>query len=592
MSLERCKRIVPAVLALTGACLFLATRASSQEDVVDSFGESMEVLVVNLEVVVTDPRGDRVTGLGRDDFRLLVNGRETPIAFFSEVREGRTVTTDSGAPGQAPPSSAQAPAPELAAPAATHHLVFIDDYFGLRRYRNTVLRGIRERLASLPAGDSMAVVAFDGEKIDLLAPWTSSREELSRVLDAAAKRPAHGLLRAHERRRRGESGPMTEEAVQAQELDRVLTAVRSTFRSVPAPEGRKVLLLLAGGWPVRSSEPEPDEAERAVEEVEAAQSFATSAGPPSPVPEDGADVPSPPGAVSRTSSLDDLGQVRELADAANHFGYTVYPVDVQGLRGHSEAVAETAPATDPATGLAVPGASSYTPELFRQGTLRSLASETGGRALLFGERAEALASVVADTGSYYSLGFTPRLDTGGARQRVQLEVDRPGLRIRARKSWRDLSRTADLDLLVESALQFDTGAGTAVAASAGDLLETGGTEDPALDITLGEPRPSDDRLMTVPLRVAVPWEKVTLLPTGSGLVARLEVRIAVRDRRGNLSDITRFPFNVVRQTPPPPERRLRLRADLVLRRERHTLVLILYDAVSHNVMQRRLTVEP
>jgi hypothetical protein len=47
--------------------------------------------VVNLEVVVTDRDGLPVTGLTAGDFRLLVDGGETPIRYFTEVRGGDAV---------------------------------------------------------------------------------------------------------------------------------------------------------------------------------------------------------------------------------------------------------------------------------------------------------------------------------------------------------------------------------------------------------------------------------------------------------------------------------------------------------------------
>ncbi|MFY9825785.1 MAG: hypothetical protein WAM82_30705, partial [Thermoanaerobaculia bacterium] len=41
-----------------------------------SFGESIDVRVVNVEAVVTNRKGGRVPGLTAADFRLLVDGRE------------------------------------------------------------------------------------------------------------------------------------------------------------------------------------------------------------------------------------------------------------------------------------------------------------------------------------------------------------------------------------------------------------------------------------------------------------------------------------------------------------------------------------
>lgn len=64
-----------------------------------AFTEVIEVRVVEVEVVVTDAEGERVHGLERDDFRLLVSGREVPIEYFDERRGGETVAS---APGSSP----------------------------------------------------------------------------------------------------------------------------------------------------------------------------------------------------------------------------------------------------------------------------------------------------------------------------------------------------------------------------------------------------------------------------------------------------------------------------------------------------------
>src|SRR4051794_31892429 len=55
----------------------------------NSFGESIDVRVVNVEAVVTGPKGVRVPGLSAADFRLLVDGQEVPIDYFTEVKGGQ-----------------------------------------------------------------------------------------------------------------------------------------------------------------------------------------------------------------------------------------------------------------------------------------------------------------------------------------------------------------------------------------------------------------------------------------------------------------------------------------------------------------------
>ncbi len=63
-------------------------------------GDAIDVRVVNVEVVVTDWRGHRVTDLKPGDFRLKVDGKAVPVEYFTEVRDGRAAGTagDAGSP--------------------------------------------------------------------------------------------------------------------------------------------------------------------------------------------------------------------------------------------------------------------------------------------------------------------------------------------------------------------------------------------------------------------------------------------------------------------------------------------------------------
>jgi VWFA-related protein len=527
-------RTATTLTLLAGLCLLGVPAASSEEDALGTFGEALDVVVVEVEAVVTDRDGRRVPGLAAEEFRLLVDGREVPIDFFTEVRDGRVATLAGDEP--APDGTDAAPAP--GAPAATNYLVFIDEYFAIGKRRDHVVARIAERVRDLPEQDRMAVVAFDGEELRVLAGWDTSREELQAVLAGALGRPTHGLLRAAEWVRRGQAHPWHDAVVQYAELERVLSAVRSTLRALPRPEGRKVLLALGGAWTAQSSFslwPQEDLVLRAL----------------------------PTGArVEGRVTVQSL--LRPLIDSANLLGYTVYPLDVNGLRSPG--------------GLAQEGDPAFAEELIRHGGHRRLGAETGGRALLFADRDRPLEAVIEDTRSYYILGFTPDLARDDAHHEIRVEVRGSGLEVRARTGYRDLSLAAELDLLAQSMLRF--GGGPAVEAPGG-----------AFAIALGDPQPRPRRMMAVPLRLDLPWREVTVLPRGELLVSRLEVRVAVRDRDGNLSEVAAVPLHLVRDEAPAPAAVLRWETDLTLRRERHDLVVSVYDALSGQVRTRTAVVE-
>ena len=70
-------------------CASLAPAAAQETPPQETFGETVDVRVVNVEVVVTDRQGNRVTGLSPDDFRLRVDGKEVPVEYFTEVAAAR-----------------------------------------------------------------------------------------------------------------------------------------------------------------------------------------------------------------------------------------------------------------------------------------------------------------------------------------------------------------------------------------------------------------------------------------------------------------------------------------------------------------------
>src|SRR5262245_53998853 len=137
-SMRRSRRnatpIAPRLVALAAAVFASATLlaqpaepappAESSVDVPGVFSEIIDVRVVNIEVVVADAEGKRVSGLGRGDFRVRVDGVERPIDFWSEVRDGETLQTEH----RAVEADDEVAALEREAH-STSYLIFIDDSF-------------------------------------------------------------------------------------------------------------------------------------------------------------------------------------------------------------------------------------------------------------------------------------------------------------------------------------------------------------------------------------------------------------------------------------------------------------------------------
>ena len=500
------------------------------------FGEEIDVRVVNLEVVVEDRSGNRVHGLEADDFRIFVDGVEVDVDYFTEILESRAVESRGG---EAPPAIGEGDS------VPTNYLLFVDDDHTHVTFRKPVIRGFARQLASLGLRDQVAVVVQSRRRLQVLSPFTTDRRRTRAVLAELERgRSFGGLLRSPRLidqsrfARNAEGGlppgarfdedltsvaadlpfatmdlPSAASEARAESLARDLefsvTAVSSTMRSLEVPEGRKVLLLLAGDWPVGSFRP------------------------------GGRGVGLRP----------DWDILDGLVDTANVLGYTVYPVDQQ--KG---------------------------PSLWRWQNLRKVAERTGGRAFMAGANLRALGRASEDVANYYWLGFVPEYRRDDRAHEVRVEVRRPGLRVRSRSGYVDLSRRAEADMETQGLLLFP---------------EANRPEDESvLQVDIGTPRPTGPfrRKMIVPVTVQVPVGRFPTFPFEGRFLARLELRFAVVDRNGQQARIPVIPLSLAGSTQPAPDAVVPYDTVLTLRRRPHDLLVSVHDPVSRQTVSVRTQV--
>ncbi len=544
-----------AILSLMAMAL-LATAVGAESP--PTFGEVLDVRLVNLEVVV-EQKGERVQGLSSDDFQLLVDGEEVPIEMFSEIRRGAAVAAPADQPFPATPSV------EPGRNVGTRYLVFIDDYFAVPSYRNRALRQLAAELDAMRPEDSMAIVAFDGQRVDLLTSWTRSHAEIEAAIERARERKAYGLQRLSEDRyytsvaRLGSRDPRGsrfanvgyygsgaylgsgfygyggyQEAIlrsteNSLKTARVVSAASSALRGFANPQGRKVMLLLSGGWP--------------------------SQGHGSPV------------YGSLRDSIPISALFRPLVDTANRLGYTLYPVDLNVNRDHLRGSAEYASV----------GESEFA-ELYQrerewveEDALLHLARSTGGQAFLDGASRSALSRTVQDTESYYWLGFTPRWQEDDSEHRVKVKVRGDRMKVRARNGFSDLSRQTEVTMLVESAQLFD--------------LPLPGHE---LVVKVGQPAKAGYKKVLLPLSLEIPYEWLTFLSGAQGQSAQVELRVAATDEDGLRADIPVIPVVITRRGDEGTW--AVYTTQLKLRQKPHRLLVSLYDPVTGDVLSKRFEV--
>jgi len=422
-------RLIP-FLVLAASLPLAAQEAPAGANV--EVGESIDVRVVNVEAVVTDRHGQRIKGLNAKDFRLLVDGKEVPIDYFTEIRGGTAVEVHG-----------DVPASPVSGTVGRNLLVFVDQNYSMQAQLDLVLRRLEEDLDRLGPGDRIAVVAADHEgRLKVLTDWTSDVARLHTVIAQVRQEPTTGA-QYRSSLERGESdqifadmavtgdswersaalartqrnevgqwwdlraarqprGLSTLEHYAALEYpdvalwadDEFGTTALAAMRAFSTAPGRKIMLLFSGGWPG--------------------------------------------------------GEDPRVVEAANLLGYSLYPVDVSGLQSSAVPLGASYAGLGPADAGADYGFVTSDWERRVQWGFEILARETGGKASLNGLRETALERTLEDTEAYYWLGFSPTWNADGQRHDIRLEARGSGLRVRSRRSYSDLSLKAQQALEEQS----------------------------------------------------------------------------------------------------------------------------------------------
>ncbi len=566
-------RTTAVLAALMIAALPLAAQSSGEA----AFGEAIDVRVVNVEAVVTGKDGERVRGLTKDDFRLLVDGRDVPIGFFNEISEGALIATEGGE------VDVQTSAAEPEA-FGRRVLVFIDDSFGIAPHRNAVLDHIGQSLDKLSPQDQVAIVEFDGRKLDLLTGWTADRTRIADAFTVARSRRANGLLIQAQLRDINKGlaattdvqgftplpvpttvgpsmGKFGQEGFDGTEfensgggvtidiptlLNQVVTASAAAMRAVPVPEGRKVMLLLSGGWPML-------------------------------------DRSSPLGLTDQRSLsqdwLDSFGSIggamfRPLVDTANRLGYTLYPVDMPGLGAGNGADVRDSDF----------GRNRMVSSPWDQATaqaLNFLAEETGGKAAVNSARLEALDRMAEDTRSYYWLGFTPAWRADDRHHRIEVVARRPGLKVRSRNSFTDMSRRTEMAMSTEGLLLFGPKDSPA---------ET--PERQLIKVEMGTPERVGLSTIKVPVTLSIPAEKLTLVPVSGGFAAEASLSVGALDRWGSRSDLPMQTLRLNFDRQPKPGDIVRYRTQVKMNKGRQQIVFTLRDSLTGEMLWAKMDYKP
>ncbi len=494
------------------------------------YGETVDVNVVNIEVMVRTKDGQPVLGLTRDDFVVREDGEPVELTNFYAVEDARRVAAAeeaaqpaAGAPpldalarlGQeeAAPAPPEAPAP-LPAEQRLELAVLIDDGNISPNHRKPILDQIRAHVDSVVRPGDRVMVASLQPEIEIHQTLTEDLTAVDAALDRLGRRTS-GRADLFAQRRQVENaidsfdgslqtGPFPSKDNPDEGADRVLQLIRSygvqadgvmrrTFASLDdmidsmsGLEGRKAILLV-------SENLSPRPAEHLLETWYA--QFTPVVSRP---------LEDPQRIASEWDSTPQMQQVTRHA-AANRVVF--YTVNAAGTLDSSSNV-ETARLGPP--GLRV--------DLSSSEPLMQLAAATGGDAMLSSPNAAALMRRMStDFTDYYSLGYSSPRSQDGKYHHISVEV--PGREARVRHTEGYAAKSVDQRLTERtlSSLLFDVG-------------------DNPLDIKvqLGKEQP-EKKNFVVPVLVRVPISRLVLVPEEKIHRGKMTLYLAVRDTRGRVS---------------------------------------------------------
>ncbi|HXH37009.1 MAG TPA: VWA domain-containing protein [Thermoanaerobaculia bacterium] len=151
--------------------------------------EKIDVSVVNIDVTVTDRHGQPVSGLKREDFEVLEDGKRQTISNFYAVENAQV---QSGSGVETIRETIPAPVPERF---RRKVLVLIDNIWATGHGRNAALDKLESFVNEhFDDGRYDLAIATVGSHVHLLLPMTSDKKVLHEVLSRIRNSGSHGAI--------------------------------------------------------------------------------------------------------------------------------------------------------------------------------------------------------------------------------------------------------------------------------------------------------------------------------------------------------------------------------------------------------------
>ncbi|HEX8252515.1 MAG TPA: VWA domain-containing protein [Thermoanaerobaculia bacterium] len=467
------------------AALCLISLSSFAQPAPLTTGETIEVSLVNVDVVVTDRAGNRVHGLTAADFEIREDGELQPITNFTEYAPVKTSTVG---PPETPraTTNVSTETETTTPPSARRAIVVFVESMTLAPFRaKPIFDSMRAMLRrTVRPGDAVAVVSWLNAAL-VRQDFTDDLASIERALDQIEEENtgAEGNY-AEEMKRRGEFAqafqrelvaagyPLSEadlttssalSVAQAElfEIRQKSFALRAYMEAIAGFEGKKILIM----------------ATRRFGEYAGSEYF-------------GGDVP-----FRHRSDLDTRQYREAVIETANANNITIYPIYPRGLGNSIPANAEDSGRSigiiDRDADLRRFSADNY--KLLNETTaLHEIARRTGG-VLAWGSKdiAQMMPRIADDLDSYYSLAYRATSSGRDDARSIRVTARNRDYVVRARREYVEKSdETRMSDLIVANLVRVSPGGTLPIDVEVGDITREGSRR-------------------VVPLRISIPVNALT-----------------------------------------------------------------------------------
>lgn len=504
--------------ALAALCLSLASSLHAQQA---GLSEKVDIRLIEIDAVVTDRKGNHISGLKAEDFEVLENGRPQAVTNFTEMHEGADVTaaaTGATVEGAAAPQQRQPRTIVIlvdAMRARGRARLFADlgalvektmlegDRGQVLTWQNSI--GLRELTpmtrtrAEVLAALAKAEKTLPAEAEDLLA---GAEADWFREMEAAPSRdgiPFAGEANVSETARQNASRDLAL-------MRRKTAALQRAIAGIAEPTHRNVMIYVSGSFPMNAG----------TKSIAGLQARAS---------------------VSERGDYDTGKMLDAITRTANSQGVILYAFrpDLQAAPSRMRSMMNP---PDMSADFADQPVNPYLTDMaFEQTLLQDdaqalglLTSATGGT-LAIGASAirEAVDRIAGDLGSYYTLAYKAAADGSDRERRIEVRTRTRGHVVRTRKTILDRSdETRTRDLLVAR------------------LFEGGAEGQIAFEIQAGAAQGG-----VIPIELTIPVDQLRFEAEGEQLAADFSVLlVAGRD----IGQITRLIDQTKRVTAPKDQK--------------------------------------